>query len=392
MAGDAARRRIRVGLIGAGFIGRTHALAIRAVSGVFATGPEAVPHVLADVDLEKAGAIATATGFAHVTGDWREAVDRSDAVVIAVPSSHHAEIARHAISAGKPVLCEKPVGLSAAEAADIAEAAAAAGLVNAVGYTYLRAPLVRHAKRLLDSGRLGRVTHFHGRHFEDYLASPDAPFSWRLDRRLAGRCGALGDLGCHILSIARFLCGPVHAVSGTSSIVHPRRRTADGSLRDVENEDHAAALVRFEGGVPGSIEVSRVATGRKMDIAFELTCEKGTIRFDGERAGELQVFETEADGADAGFRRVLIGPDHPGYAEFLPAPGHGLGFNDLKTIELALFLRAIHTGETVYPDLREAARIGYLCEAILDSAASGQWIHDPEQPPARRLALERRQP
>jgi predicted dehydrogenase len=392
MGDDAARRRIKVGLIGAGFIGRTHALAIRAVSGVFAAGPEAVPHVLADIDPAKARSIAATTGFAHATENWREAVDRSDAVVIAVPSSHHAEIARYAISAGKPVLCEKPVGLSADEAADIAESAAAAGIVNAVGYTYLRAPLVRHAKRLLDSGRLGRVTHFYGRHFEDYLASPDAPFSWRLDRRLAGRCGALGDLGCHILSIARFLCGPVQAVSGTSTVVHPRRRTADGSLREVENEDHAAALVRFEGGVPGTIEVSRVAVGRKMDIAFELTCERGAIRFDGERAGELQVFLDEGEGAEAGFRRVLIGPDHPGYAEFLPAPGHGLGFNDLKTIEMASFLRAIDIGETVYPDLREAARIGYLCEAILESAASGLWIHDPELPPAKRPASERLPP
>lgn len=378
------RGSVRVGLIGAGFIGRSHALAIRAAPAVFADCPAAVPAVLADVDAAKARETAAVMGFERSTADWREAVEAVDAVVVAVPSLHHAEIVRHAIAAGKAVLCEKPVGLSAAEAQALADAAAAAGTVNAVGYTYLRAPMVRHVRRLLDEGRLGLVVHFTGRHFEDYLASPDAPFSWRLDRSLAGRCGALGDLGCHILSIARYLCGPVEAVAGSASLVHPRRRTADGSLRAVENEDHAAALLRFAGGVPGVVEVSRVALGRKMDLSFELTCERGTVRFDAERTNELQVYLDTDDGAGAGFRRILISTDHPDYAGFLPAPGHGLGFNDLKTIEMAAFLRGIAAGRSVDPDLGEAARIGRLCEAILDSADRGGWIERPEDEPAAR--------
>ncbi len=375
---------IRVGLIGAGFIGRSHALAIRAAPAVFADCPRAVPAVLADVDGARATAMAAAMGFERAATDWRAAVDAVDAVVVAVPSAHHGEIVRHAIAAGKAVLCEKPVGLSAAEAQSLADAAAAAGTVNAVGYTYLRAPMVRHARRLLDDGRLGRVLHFSGRHFEDYLASPDAPFSWRLDRATAGRCGALGDLGCHILSIARHLCGRIEHLAGSATLVHPQRRDGDGRMRRVENEDHAAALVTFEGGIPGTIEVSRVALGRKMDIAFELTCEKGTIRFDGERANELQVYMAADDGGGLGFRRVLISPEHPDYAGFLPAPGHGLGFNDLKTIEIAAFLRGIAAGRSVDPDLAEAARIGRLCEAILDSAESGRPIRDPEEDPTSR--------
>jgi predicted dehydrogenase len=152
----------------------------------------------------------------------------------------------------------------------------------------------------------------------------------------------------------------------------------------VENEDHAAALLRFAGGVPGVIEVSRVATGRKMDLAFELTCEKGTISFAAERTNELEIYVDEPDEAGPGFRRVLAQPGHPDYAGFLPAPGHGLGFNDLKTIELATFLRGIAEGRSVYPDLDEAARIGRLCEAILDSAESGTWIDRPEDDPAIR--------
>jgi predicted dehydrogenase len=143
-------------------------------------------------------------------------------------------------------------------------------------------------------------------------------------------------------------------------------------------------MVRFAGGVPGVIEVSRVASGRKMDLGFEVTCERGAIRFDAERFNELQVYLDHDDGAGLGFRRVLAQPGHPDYAGFLPAPGHGLGFNDLKTIELAAFLRGIAAGRSVYPDLGEAARIGRLCEAILESADDGRWIDAPEEPPSNR--------
>lgn len=375
---------LRIGLVGAGFIGRSHALAVRSVNGIFPDCPPVVAEVIADADLARAEAVARQVGFSRATADWREAVASADAVIVAVPSESHFEIASAVIAAGKPLLCEKPVGLSADEARRLADLAASKGVVNAVGYTYLRAPLVRQAKAILDEGRLGRPLHFYGRHFEDYLASPAAPFSWRLDRARAGRCGALGDLGCHILSIARYLMGPITRLSGSSTLVHPIRKLPGGGERRVENEDHAAAMLRFEGDIPGVVEVSRVATGRKMDLTFEVTCERGAIRFEAERTNELQVYIDEQDSTGPGFRRVLAQPGHPDYAGFLPAPGHGLGFNDLKTIELAAFLRGVAAGRSTYPDLGEAARIGRICEAILDSADSGRWIEAPEEDPTAR--------
>ena len=224
-------------------------------------------------------------------------MDAADAIIIAVPSNAHAEIAHRAIAQGKPILCEKPVGLSSDEAQSLADAAAAAGVVNAVGFTYLRSPLVRQARRLIDEGVLGRVLHFYGRHFEDYLASPDAPFSWRLSTAMAGRCGALGDLGCHVISIARYLCGPVEALVGSSAIRYGERPTGEAGspLRRVENEDHAAALVRFVGGPPGVVETSRVALGRKMDLTFEVTGERGALRFEAERMNEIGLYLDEQD-------------------------------------------------------------------------------------------------
>jgi predicted dehydrogenase len=373
------KRLVRIGLIGVGFVGRSHALAVRAINAVFPDCPiEAEPHILADEAPGKAERAAAALGFRRATADWREAVDAADAIIIAAPSHAHAEIARRAIAQGKPILCEKPVGLTSDEAQSLSDAAAAAGVVNAVGFTYLRSPLVRQARNLIDEGALGRLLHFYGRHFEDYLASPDAPFSWRLSTAMAGRCGAVGDLGCHILSIARYLCGPVEALVGSSAIRHAERPTGDpGSpMRQVENEDHAAALLRFAGGAPGVIETSRVALGRKMDLTFEVTGERGTLRFEAERMNEIGLYLEERTGS--GFRRILIEPAHPDYAAFLPAPGHGLGFNDLKTIEIKAFLSGVAAGENAQPDLAEAARIGRICEAILDSAASGRWIQRPE--------------
>ncbi len=374
---------LRIGLIGAGFIGRSHGLAVRAVNAVFGDCPlSAQPYILADSDPQRLKRAASSLGFANATTDWREAVDKADAVIIAVPSHAHAEIARRAIAQGKPFLCEKPVGLSSEEAQALAEEATAGNVVNAVGFTYLRSPLIRHARNLIDQDVIGRPLHFYGRHFEDYLASADAPFSWRLSAATAGRCGALGDLGCHIISVARFLLGPVASLVGTSVIVHPQRSTQDPEtpLRAVENEDFAAALLRFADGTPGVIETSRVALGRKMDLTFELTGERGTLRFEAERMNELGLYLD--DKAGSGFRRLLIDPGHPDYGAFLPAPGHGLGFNDLKTIELKLFLEAITEGRNCNPDLMEASRIGRICEAILDSGSSGRWIQQPEAVPA----------
>ncbi len=368
---------LKIGLIGAGFIGGSHALAIGAVNRVFADVPlRAVPAVLADVDEDLARRSGERHGFARWTTDWREAVGGCDAVIIAVPSFLHREIALAAIEKGRHVLCEKPVGLSSAETQEIAEAARKAGVTNAVGFTYLRTPLVRQAKRLLDDGSLGAPLHFRSWHNEDYLADPQAPFSWRLDASLAGRCGALGDLGWHILSIARHLCGPVAAVSGSVRTFHAERPLAEdpSTTRAVENEDWAGLSLRFASGAVGLVEASRVAHGRKMAIGFELVCERGTIAFDGERSNEIEVFRQGA----GGFERVLINADHADYGAFIPAPGHGLGFNDLKTIELRDFLSAIASGGNADPDLDEACRIARICEAAIDSSQRNGWIEAPE--------------
>lgn len=374
--------KIKVGLIGAGFIGRSHALAINAVNRVFGdTVPLAVPHMLVEADAEEAHERASQFGFETASTDWRDAVETCDAIVIAVPSFLHKEIALAAVQSGKHVLCEKPVGLSSDDAVEIADAAHAGHVSHVVGFTYLRSPLIRYAKRLVREGTLGKPLHFKGWHCEDYLADPNLAFSWRQDASLAGKCGALGDMGWHVFAMAHELCGNTTAVSGTVETFHKERPLAENpsTYREVENEDWSNATLRFESGAVGSVEVSRVAHGRKMDIGFELTCELGTIVFNGEQSNQIQVFRAGEETSGSGFRTVHINSDHPDYGNFIPAPGHGLGFNDLKTIEMRDFLLAIATGKQAGADLNEAVRISHLCEAILESSrGAGGWISLPQ--------------
>lgn len=372
---------VKIALIGAGFIGRTHALAVHAVNRTFPGAPlKARPYIIAEADAARAEAAAKKLGFEEWTDDWSAAVDRADAVIVAVPSGLHFPVAHRTLSQGKPLLCEKPVGLSAFEAGQLAELAARTGAVNAVGFTYVRLPLVRQAKAMIERGALGRIVHVRGRHFEDYLSDPLAPHGWRLSTATAGRYGALGDLGYHIVAILRFLCGPVDELTGLAHTMHPARPVSAGASAKlpVENEDYAAALLRFASGAVGVVETSRVALGRKMEVSFEIVGEKGTLSFDGERMNELRFYEAGQPADSQGFRTILANPAHPDYAGFLPAPGHQIGFNDLKTIELLAFLEGIVAGSSVAPDLGDAVRISRICDAILDSSASGTRIAKPE--------------
>ncbi|MEP2531927.1 Gfo/Idh/MocA family oxidoreductase [Shimia sp.] len=373
---------IKIGLIGAGFIGRSHALAINAVNRVF--GDEhfvATPHMLVEADEKTATTMAQRFGFRIATTDWQRAVVECDAVVIAVPSYLHKDIAIAAAKHGTHVLCEKPVGLSSDEAAEIANAARAGNVSHLVGFTYLRSPLIRYALQVLETGELGKPLHFKGWHCEDYGADATQPFTWRHDASLAGKCGALGDMGWHVFAIARALCGPVTDLRGEVATFHQSRCLASDPTtnRAVENEDWSNSTLKFESGAVGSVEVSRVAHGHKMDIGFELICEQGTIVFRGEQSNQIEIYRAGEDNAGAGFRTVHINAEHPDYGAFIPAPGHGLGFNDLKTIEIRDFLMSISKQEQHGADLDDAVCISRICKGILRSSQKGGgWIVAPE--------------
>jgi predicted dehydrogenase len=368
--------RLGVGLIGTGFMGKTHALAWRNVKAVTgnAAGDVAEPHLAALCDTpDRAAAMADQFGFARATNDWRDlCADPAVGVVsITTPNNLHHVMALEAIRHGKHVWCEKPMALTLAQAEEMAAAAAAAGVVTMVGYNYLRNPAYTHAQRLIRDGVIGRVVQFRGWVDEDYQADPDLPWTWRAKLAEAG-LGALGDIGTHLVSLARGVAGEVESLIAEMQTIHETRPLPDGAGRArVENEDAASVLLRFAGGVHGSMVISRSAWGRKSRLGFEVHGTKGMIIFDQERMNELQLYVNEGEKSVQGFRTILTGPAHPPYGEFCPAPGHQLGFNDLKIIECAALLRAIAGIAPPDMDFTEALRIERVIHAIADSARAG---------------------
>lgn len=365
-----------MGLIGTGFMGRAHAIALRVVGSVFpeVRAPRCVH--LADARAATAARAGRELGFERTGDDWRALLADPEvaAVSICTPNYLHHEMALGALEAGKHVWCEKPLAVTVEEAESLARAARASGRVHLMGFNYATNPLVRVARDIIRSGEIGEPVSFSGRYFEDYMASPEVGFSWRCERRLAGS-GALADLGSHLINMLHVLLGPVAEVSGTTStVVRERRESGSGRMRTVENEDIAAAHARLESGLPATLEISRVASGYKCGLIFEVFGSRGGIRFDQERMNELELYRTGDAPGRTGFMRMLIGPEHPDFRNFTPAPGHGLGYNDLKVIEARNFLLAVQEGRGAMPDFDEGLRVQRVMAAIEQSAAERCWV------------------
>ncbi|RCK50666.1 myo-inositol 2-dehydrogenase [Thalassospira profundimaris] len=362
---------IGIGLIGTGFMGKAHALAYRSAKAVMGGDvPDVRLELLCEQPFDKAEKFANQFGFARATDNWRDLLSDPaiDVISITTPNMLHHEMAMAAIAAGKHVYCEKPLALTLDQARDMRDAAAKAGVKTMVGYNYIHNPAFTHACRLIKSGAIGRVVHFRGWVDEDYQADPNLAWTWRSTLADAG-LGALGDMGCHLVSMAYGLLGPIDNLVGDMQTVHQTRPLADGTGDGtVENEDTATALVRFASGVQGSISTSRSAWGRKSRLAWEVHGTEGMICYDQERMNELQLYQNSGNPAEQGFKTILTSPHHAPYGNFCPAAGHQLGFNDLKVIECATFLSALAKGEDAYPNFNDAFEFEKVIHAVATSA------------------------
>jgi predicted dehydrogenase len=366
---------IGVGIIGTGFMGKAHGLAYRAAAGVFPLKLNPVLEMVADNNPETGRRALRQLGFRRLTEDWRELVrDPAIGIVsITAPNVFHKEMALAAIANGKHVHCEKPLAPNADDAREMTEAAEKAKVVTQVGYNYVKNPLMELASTMVASGELGEITGFRGIHAEDYMSDEEAPYSWRVDPKGGG--GAVADLGSHIIGLARFLLGPIIEVQADLTTVVPERPVAAGASekRKVLVDDIARMLVRFNRGCGGMIEANWVASGRRMQLGFELYGTKGALAFSQERFNELMYYKPGEHGRD-GFTRIEAGPTHHPYGLFCVAPGHQLGFNDLKTIEVAHFIEAIAGAPHRGPDFREAFEIQKVVDAAIRSAKERSWI------------------
>jgi predicted dehydrogenase len=381
-------KTINIGLIGTGFMGKGHSVAFKKVPMIF-NPPPAIPNlaIVADISEELARQAAENFGFDEWVVGWQDlvATESIDVVDITTPNHLHKEIALAAAKAGKHIYCEKPLAVTAADAKEMVEAAEKAGVKTMVGFNYLKNPATLLAKQMIDSGELGEIYHFRGSFHEDVLADPNQPFSWRFDRNIAGS-GALGDLGAHVIEIARALVGEFGRVSAltktfimerpvaSGSYGYDSQAVADGPKRAVENEDVVHFLVEFENGATGVIESSRIAAGRKVFLAYELNGSEGSLYFVHERLNELKVYFSTDPAGRHGFRTIYAGPEHPYYKSFWPVAGMGLGFEDAKVIEVYELLLGLAEDRPIYPDFYAGWKVCQIIDAVLRSAKERQWV------------------
>lgn len=363
---------IKVGLIGSGFMGMAHAFGYATAARVFRLPVRFEMKTLADITPEAAAKAAAQFGFAGSTARWQDIVEdpEIDVVNITAPNALHKEMALAAIAAGKHVYCEKPLAPQAADALEMAQAAEAAGIVTQVGFNYLCNPMLHCARQMIETGELGEIRGYRGIHCEDYMADADGAWSFRHDP-VGG--GALADIGSHALATAEFLCGPVIRVMGDCVTMIGARPSPQGP-RAVAVDDVGRAFLRFESGATGSVEGNWIATGRKMQHDFEVYGSRGALAFSQERFNELHYFSTADAKGRQGFRRIEAGPDHPPYGLFCVAPGHQIGFNDLKAIEVAGFAEAIAGLRPEPFGFRAGLRIQRLVETIHASSREGRWL------------------
>jgi len=363
---------IGIGIVGGGYMGKAHAVAMSAVGAVFDTALRPRLEMVAASSPESAERYRAAFGFRRAAPDWRALVadPAVEAVVIATPQDQHRAIAEAAFALGKPVFCEKPLGASLDDSRAMVAAAEASGQANMVGFNYIRTPASQFARQLIAAGEIGRVTWFRGEHTEDFYADPAAPATWRTRDPSAG---ALGDLAPHMLNAALALIGPVASLIAEVETVHATRPGPDGP-EPVASDDQAQLMCRFASGAMGQMHFSRVATGRKMGYAYEVTGTRGAIRFDQEDQNALWLYRMTGPEAERGFVKVLTGPAHPDYLPFCQGPGHGTGYQDQIIIEARDFLTAIETGRPVWPTFRDGMEVNRLIAAASASSAGRRWV------------------
>lgn len=381
-------KRIGVGVISLGWMGRLHARSYRALAERY-QGLEADVRLVAACDPigSARDEAVVALGFERAYADYRELLADPDVDVVSIcsPNFLHREIALAAVAAGKPFWIEKPMGVSAAESREIAEAAEAAGLVTAVGFNYRHTPAVERARQLIRDGRIGRVTNVRCWLIADYGSSPEGPLTWRHSRGKGGS-GVIGDLLSHGADLVQYLAGRIEAVTATSAQFIPERPIptkvgighsgweVSDELGAVENEDWVAVLARLEGGAVATLEASRVAVGPRAEYIVEVYGTNGSLRWNFEHLNDLLVC-VGRDQEFQGYTRVMAGSDFPGFGIFQPGAGTSMGFDDMKTVEAAQFIESVLTGRQIAPSVADGWAAAEIDEAAVASAADGQW-HD----------------
>ena len=380
--------KLGIAVIGMGWMGQVHARSYNLVAQRFPDSEVSARLVIcSDNVAQRAEHARDMLGFESASTRWQDVIEHPDVqiVSIATPNNLHLEIVEAAAAAGKHVYCEKPVGRTPQETAKIESVARKAGILSFVGFNYRWAPLVIHAKELINDGALGDLTQYRGRFFSMYGSDPLGLLSWRFDREISGY-GVLGDILAHVTDMALYLGGGIkRLVSNSHTFIadrplpipgkgtHYSRGEPDDPKGAVTNEDYVGALLEFENGARGTVEASRTIFGPKNQMAFEINGTKGAMNWDFERMNELQLYLPGEDGRHDGFMRLVGGDKYPFHGNFNPGEGSGLGYEDMKVIEAWQFMQSVAEGRQRAPGLAEALAVAEAHAAMLRSWESGAW-------------------
>ena len=374
-------KKLNIGMIGYGFMGRTHSNAYRRVTNFFDVPYEPVLKVICGLEADQAKAFASQWGYESSCTDWRKVVDDKniDVVEICTPNFTHAEIAIAAAEAGKIVISEKPLALNGEQAKTMVEAVEKAGVANFVSFNYRRVPAVTLVKQLIDEGRFGRIFHYRANFLQDWTISPDVPQggmgTWRLDVKAAGS-GVTGDLLAHCIDTALWHNGPITRVNAmTETFVKERMHSETGKKEKVGIDDACTFFCNFDNGSMGNFESTRYARGHKALYTFEINGEKASARWDLHDLHRLEWFDHGDEGRLRGWRSIHMtdhGGGHP-YMDHWWVPGLQIGYEHTFVHQIADFLTGLGKGEPAQPDFRAALATQRVCDAVLASAAKGQW-------------------
>ena len=376
------KKELRIGLIGCGFMGRTHSNGYKRVSDFFpALEYRPVLQAVCARNAGKVRAFADQWGFQSVETDWKTLIARTDidAVDICTPNDTHAEIAIAAAAAGKMILCEKPLARDLFEAQGMVDAIERAGVANTVWYNYRRLPAVMLAQRIIESGKLGKIFHYRANFLQDWTINAYLPQGgeglWRMDAAVAGS-GVLGDLLSHCIDTAIWLNGGIKDVTAmTETFVKERMHQLTGKVEKVTIDDACSFLCRFDNGSLGLFESTRYARGHKALYTFEINGENASIRWDLHDLNRLEFFDNGDESILKGWRSIHVTDGDQPYMDKWWVPGLGIGYEHSFVHQVADFLKALETGASCPPSFRDALETQKVCQAVAESAASGMWIN-----------------
>src|SRR5258708_4730221 len=364
-------KKLNVGLIGYGFMGRTHSNAYRKVNNFFDLGYRPVLKAICARDATKAKVFAAEWDWDTIETDWRKRIARDDIdlIDIASPTDIRAPISLAAAKASKIILCEKPLSMNGPEGQKMVHAVERAKVPNMVWYNYRRVPAVTLAKQLIDEGRLGRIFHYRAKFLQDWTISKDLPQGgaglWRLDVKVAGS-GVTGDLLAHCIDTAVWLNGGIDKVNAmTETFIKQRKHTLTGKVEKVGIDDACAFLARFRNGSLATFESTRYARGHKALYTFEINGEHASIGWDLHDLHRLQYFDHRDEGRVRGWRSIPVSDgDHP-YMKHWWVPGLQIGYEHTFIHQVADFLQGLAEGQPARPTFKDALETPYSCDAGL---------------------------